>query len=38
MGSWLAPYTAIEEVNTKHFTSCRTEALMRLTLPTRLFW
>ncbi len=37
MGSWPAPYTAIEDVNTKHFTSWFTEALIRFTLPITLF-
>ncbi|MND06790.1 hypothetical protein D3C83_283800 [compost metagenome] len=36
IGTWPAPYTAMDDVKTKHFTSCFTDSLIRLTLPITL--
>ena len=36
IGACPAPYTAIDEVKTKHFTPWFTEALIKLTEPIRL--
>ncbi len=36
IGDWPAPYTAIDDVKTKRFTSWLTDALIRLTEPMTL--
>ena len=37
IGSWPAPYTAIDDVKTKQSTPWFTDALIRFTLPITLF-